>query len=226
MRFIDYKDWADYIYSIYTYFGIKAESILEIGAGTCNVAKHLSQHFKNIVVVDVSKEMLREFTSESLLKICADMTNLPIKKKFSFIYSTFDSVNYLLNMEMLYRFFSNIEPLLTDNGILTFDVSLITNSKKNLRHLNRKGIHNGIKYSQKSHFDEQEKIHFNYFKVKLESGEIIEETHAQKIFDFFEYFDVVEKTNLYVSECFNAFTFDNAHGKSDRAQFIIRKRKN
>lgn len=226
MRFIDYKDWADYIYSIYDYLGIKADTIVDLGAGTCSVAINLIRYFKNIIVIDLSKEMLQQNNIAGLQKICADMTNIPIKRKFSFIYCTFDSINYLTDIRQLEKFFMNIEPLLEDDGILTFDASLIKNSKKNLRYLNRKGSYHGIKYSQKSHFEEDEKIHYNYFKIKLESGDIIEETHAQRIYDFFEYFDVIEKTNLYVSECFEAFTFVNASGNSERAQFIIRKRKN
>lgn len=225
MRFIDFEEWAEYIHSIYKMFARESSTIIELGSGTCRVSRHLSKYFKNIIVTDLSKEMLDIYSDPALIKICADMTRSCFKKKYNFIFSTFDSINYLLTREDLQRYFENMELILTNEGVCTFDVSLVQNSRKNLRYLNRRGSHRGIKYTQKSTFDEKEKIHYNYFKIKTDSGKLVEEMHAQRIYDFHEYFDVIEKTNLYVAECFEAFSFKDANGDSERAQFVIKKRK-
>ncbi len=48
------------------------------------------------------------------------------------------------------------------------------------------------------------------------------EKHRQKIYPFEEYFMFIEKAGLYVSECFNAFTFDNGNAECERVQFVVR----
>ena len=41
--------------------------------------------------------------------------------------------------------------------------------------------------------------------------------------DYYEYFDLIEQSKLYVVECFDAFTFDDAKANSKRVQFVVKK---
>lgn len=64
--------------------------------------------------------------------------------------------------------------------------------------------------------------------IKTYSGLIIlkkpiVETHKQKIFEFETYFEIAEKCNLYVADCFKTFTFQKAKPTSDRVQFIMKR---
>ena len=152
------------------------------------------------------------------------MTKLPFKIKFPLIISAFDSINYLLTHVELNSLFSNINNLLTDNGIFTFDVSLEKNSLKNERRLNRKGKVNGLRYVQKSKYDNTAKIHYNYFRIFLENGDVIEEIHKQKVYEFFDYFSVIENNGLYVENCYDSFSFDDADENCERVQFVVKKR--
>ena len=95
---------------------------------------------------------------------------------------------------------------------------------ENEKRLNRKGKFNGIKYIQKSKYDNADKIHYNSFQIILNNGEIIEETHKQKVYEFVDYFSVIENNGLYVEECFDAFTFDDANENCERVQFVVKKR--
>ena len=61
------------------------------------------------------------------------------------------------------------------------------------------------------------------FRSKLENGEIIEEVHTQKIFNFELYFELAANSGLYVVDCFDSFTFEDASGESERIQFIMKK---
>ena len=103
------------------------------------------------------------------------------------------------------------------------DASLENNSIKNVRRLNRKGKYKGKLFVQKSTFDFENKIHYNKFKVKLESGEIFEEVHSQKIYDYRIYFELATKAGLKVLACFDAFTYENASENSERIQFIMKR---
>ncbi len=224
MRSVDYSFWAKYIKEIHDTLGDKNDIALELAAGNCSLANHLTNQFKKIYVSDISKEMLMTSANNNLEKICCDMSLLPFKIKFDFIYSAFDSVNYLNDESKLSNFFSNISFNLNKNGLLLFDVSLKNNSIKFVKSLNRKGVYNKIKYIQKSVFNEETKIHSNYIRIKLEDGKIIEELHQQKIYDFYYYFEVLESNNLYVMECFDSFTFNDATEDSERVQFIVKRK--
>ena len=57
----------------------------------------------------------------------------------------------------------------------------------------------------------------------MPDGKKYREIHKQRIYDFYFYFDVIEKNGLYVAECFDAFTFKDASPNSERAQFILKK---
>ena len=220
MKSIDYNSWADYIIDISYHYNKKANNILELASGNCLISEKLSGEFNNILLTDNSISMLTN-NSVPLKKICCDMTLLPFKNKFDLIFSTFDSINYLIEKVSLKKLFNEVKRVLSKDGIFTFDVSLEKNSTKNLRRLNRKGKYNGIKYIQKSEYDKKEKIHYNFFELTLESGEKIKEIHKQRIYDFEEYFEIIYNCDLIVRDCFDAFTFDDASNKCERVQFIV-----
>ncbi len=223
MRSVDYDHWAQYILSIYDLLEIKGENILELASGNMKLAEKIAVRFPQIIVSDAALEMLR-LNDNNLNKICCSMENLPFKIKFDFIFSTFDSLNYLNTGTRLKKFFEEIASVMTPQSFFTFDVSLENNSLKHVKRLNRKGKFGNIKYIQKSDYDKKAQIHWNRFKIKLEDGTIVEEVHKQKIYDFDFYFKVIDDAELYVVHCFETFTYENANENSERAQFIIKKK--
>lgn len=223
MHKLSYHEWSKYISEIKTYYKNDSERFLEIACGTGNLNFYLEKIFDDIVMLDISKSMLDKVDSTNK-RVCADMTRLPFKNNFDFIYSTFDSINYITDEEEIQRYFSEVRNILSDDGIFTFDASLEKNSLKNAKRLNRNGQFMGIKYQQSSRYHDDEKLHRNRFSMKLENGEIIEEVHTQKIYDFEFYFDASETAGLIVVDCYEAFTFEDANYDSERIQFIMKKR--
>ncbi|MBK8946765.1 MAG: methyltransferase domain-containing protein [Ignavibacteriae bacterium] len=224
MKSVDYKFWAKYIKEIHNTIGNKQDIALELASGNCKLSQELQTHFQKIYVSDISIQMLKQ-NSNCTNKICCNMISLPFKNKFDFIFSTFDSINYLCDENQLNLFFHNIKNSLSKNGNLIFDVSLKKNSLKHLKKLNRKGVYKNIKYEQISTFDEKTLMHENKIIFQFKDGTQITEIHKQKIYDFYYYFDVIESNNLYVSECLEAFDFINGSPKSDRIQFIVKRKK-
>ncbi len=223
MRSVDYDHWAQYILSIYDLLEIKGENLLELASGNMKLAEKIAVRFPQIIVTDISVEMLK-LNNNNLNKICCSMEHLPFKIPFDFIFSTFDSLNYLNSEVRMRNFFKEIASVMNRNSFFTFDVSLENNSLKHVKRLNRKGKFENIKYIQKSEYDKNSKIHLNHFKIKLENGEIVEEIHRQKIYDFDFYFEVIDEADMYVAHCFETFTYENANSNSERAQFIIKRK--
>jgi ubiquinone/menaquinone biosynthesis C-methylase UbiE len=222
MRRINYNDWADYIWDICELYDLHPASVLELGGGTCNIANILFNKVDLYVASDYSYDMLTLDDNNFINKICCDMTALPFDKRFDYIFSTFDSVNYLIDKDLLHKLFNGVSQVISDNGIFTFDVSLEKNSYKNVKRLNRKGKYNGIKYVQKSRYDPNSKIHINEFKIFLEDKEIIE-IHRQKIYSIENFFEIIEDCGLIVVDCFDSFTFEDAGIDSERIQFVVKK---
>ncbi len=223
MRNVDYSAWAEYLYSIVEEYLPADPAVLEFGAGNGKLANHFFNYYDNIVVSDISAEMLSRNSSNLFPKICCDMKAVPFKNKFDLIYSTFDSVNYLTSKKELTEFFKQVYNILSDCGIFTFDASLLKNSYKHIKIPERKGKIDGIEYFQKSEFNRKIKVHKNTFSIKFGENDIYTEIHRQKIYDFEDYFILLEKANLYVADCLRTFTYDQATANTDRVQFIVKK---
>jgi len=226
MRSIDYKKWADYLTSISDEIDGKNLDVLELAAGNCKIAECLKKKYSRLIVSDISFNMLLQNSNPEMMKICCDMTSLPFKNKFDFIYCTFDSINYIRSKNKFKQLFQNVAGCLNDKGIFTFDVSLERNSLKYQRYLNRSGKFNGIEYKQRSLFDRNKNIHYNHFKFILADGQKVEEIHKQKIYPFEEYFKLIDNSEFYVHKCFQTFTYKNADSDTERAQFILKKKQN
>lgn len=224
MKFISYNEWADY-YIILTEDLPSTAKVLELAAGNCKMASFLKVSYQNLIVTDISSDMLRQCNEKDMMKVCCDMRALPFNQKFDIIISAFDSINYLVTKTSLDMLFNEIKNLLTDDGIFTFDVSLERNSIKNIKYLNRKGVFEGIKYIQKSEYDKKTRIHSNKFTLMLKDGSVIEEVHKQKIYPVETYFRIIEDNGLFVKHCYEAFSMDDINDKADRAQFVVQKRR-
>lgn len=223
MQKINYRTWAEYIYSIVNEYLPKKPSILELAAGNCKLAKYLSEFYPQVTATDISPNMLKAGSNVLVKKVCCDMTRLPFKNKFDLIFCAFDSVNYLTSRKKIIDLFRETYCLLSENGIFTFDVSLEKNSIIHTKQPVRSGIYKGIRFKQESEYDKISRVHKNMFKMKMSNGEIYTELHKQKIFPFETYFELLELTGLYTVDCLNAFTFDEGNSASERVQFIVKK---
>lgn len=221
MNHVNYDLWTRYVYKISSEFVNKNASVLEIAAGNGNFTKLFNTYYKNIIVTDLNIQMLSD-KKNSLPKICCEMTNLPFKKKFNLIYSTFDSINYLTNKRLLLKLFLEIRKILDDNGIFTFDVSLERNSELYIAHHEQRGKANNIIYNHSSTYNKHSRIHRNIFEIKMKDGTVYKEVHNQKIYPFEVYFSVLDKAGLYVTDCYEAFSFKHASVNSKRVQFVVK----
>ena len=223
MKKVRYDFWADYLYMLTKEYVSKGAKVLELGAGDCSFTHHFKQYYKKIIPTDLSFHMLSSSKDKTLKRVCCNMTSLPFKSSFDLIYSCFDSINYLIHRKDMNNLFSNISSLLSDNGIFTFDVSLENNSRIHIKEPIREGKYKGIKYTHKTSYNEKTRIHKNEFEIETKNKKNFKEIHKQKIYPFFDYFELLQKNNLYVVECFEAFTFYDADENSNRVQFVVKK---
>jgi ubiquinone/menaquinone biosynthesis C-methylase UbiE len=224
MKKLDYTSWSNYILLIARENVHDEARFLELGAGNCKMAKILSQKYTNYLASDISLSMLRSGDKNNTRKICCDMTLLPFKEKFDFVFSTFDSVNYVLKQKSLKNLFTEVNYLLSKDGIFTFDVSLEKNSLNFTTGKLTEGQYNGFIYKMVSKYNKLSRIHYNNFYIWNESGIKFKEVHKEKIYPINTYFKLAEKAGLHIVACYDCFTFKDINQKSERAQFIMRKK--
>jgi SAM-dependent methyltransferase len=187
------------------------------------MAEIFSKKYKNYFATDISLSMLKGSCNNHLTKICCDMTAIPIKAKFDFIFSAFDGVNYILKQKALSSLFSEVYRLLDEDGIFTFDVSLEKNSLNITISDFIEGHHNGLWFQRIGKYNKHSRIHYNKFYISDNSRTKFNEVHKQKIYDISTYFKLAEKAGLYTEHCFDCFSFKDVSEKSYRAQFVMRK---
>lgn len=223
MKKLDYESWSNYILEIADEYIDHNATILELGAGSCKIAGYISSRYKNYYATDISLSMLKSSGKNELEKICCEMTELPFKTKFDFIFSNFDGVNYILKQKHLVKLFNGVFSLLERDGVFTFDVSLESNSLNFVLSKSVEGRCNGYSFRRVSQYNKLSRIHSNHFYIRDESGIEFKEVHREKIYKIDTYFKLAEKAGLFVEACYDCFTFKNVNSKSERAQFILRK---
>ncbi len=237
MENVDYDGWAEYILDVVEDFVPGYPSVLELSAGLGQIAAYLLKKYPDYIITDLSKNMLLNSDcinkyKKPIDKVVCNMITLPFRKKsFDLVISTFDSINYLLSKEKLNLLFKEVRNVLKDEGIFTFDVSLIYNSLPLIKPKIYKYSYKNFYYKQKSYFNLLNLIHTNEFiitekssvKNNIKNKIIGKEIHKQKIFPLETYFDLIEKNNLYVIHCYDAFTFRKGKSSSKRVQFLVKK---
>ena len=120
---IDYEKYSEVIKKELKKLAIKPKSILELGIGSGNMTKYFYNFSINYTGVDLSKDMLdicaHKFHSISLIN--EDLCQLQLTENYDFIFSTLDTINYILDSEKLQNLFSNINENCT--GVFMFDVN-------------------------------------------------------------------------------------------------------
>ncbi len=225
MKGIDYGAWANYLNGLVKPELKNSSKVLELAAGSCNLANNFVKYFPNLVVSDLSWYMLKTDRKNQIPKVCCDMIKLPFRIKFNLIYLTFDSINYLTSKKKLLELFKQISTLLDVNGIFTFDASLERNSLVHIKQPVREGDYLGIHFKQISEYRKASRIHKNIFSI-IHNNTAYTEVHKQKIFRFETYFEMLEIAGLYVKECYDTFTRKTGSPNSERVQFITKRKSN
>ena len=224
MKDVNFNLWTKYVMDIASNYVNATSSFLELAAGNCTIANNIKKKYSNLIATDISLPMLKAHFQADLLKVCCNMIHLPFKKKFDFVFATFDSINYLLTQKELQFLFGEIEYVLNENGIFTFDASLENNSLEFADVQVTKDKYNGFSFKRINSYNKKTRIHKNVFYIYDTSGIKFKEVHKQKIYSFETFFNLIDRTGLVVKECYDGFTFNDGSPTSERVQFIVEKR--
>ena len=108
------------------------------------------------------------------------------KKKFHLVTCLYDTMNYLLSLDVFTEALNRIYQLLQPEGSFIFDVVSENFCKLYFHHADEEEVVNeNYAYSRKSYFNKATSQQFNHFTIFTPHG-IFEEEHVQNIFSFSE----------------------------------------
>ncbi|MBR2627536.1 MAG: class I SAM-dependent methyltransferase [Peptococcaceae bacterium] len=191
---VNYQEWADYIDAMLQKNGCPGKRLLDLGCGTGNISIPLAQKGYQVTGVDLSAEMLDIARSKSEAAGLVidwqqqDLTELQLlddagaEPVFDAIIATFDVFNHLTSPEDLQMLFHSLNPFLTDEGILLFDVQTPYKLQEYLGNHIFTLHRDDIEYIWENHFDEESQIctmDITFF-VRQENGLYQRETMCQE----------------------------------------------
>lgn len=230
---IDYYSFVEYYEKLFKHFNIRPKYILDIGCGSGSITIPLSRRGYAVTGIDISEEMLalaaEKAESESLdiLFLNQDMTELELIETVDAAICALDGVNYLTNDEDLKRLFTGIAKYLNPGGIFIFDL----NSEYKMKHVLDE---NTFVYDEddafcvwSSSYDSDDKIcsFFLDFFIKAENGlyKRGEEYQEERAYSSAEIKSAAEEAELELAAVYDDRSLDNAHLKSERIFYVLRK---
>ncbi len=209
MSAVPYDLWYDYLNFLYRYHGFEdPESILELACGTGEVMKRFlgdsGENVKSdfIIGVDRSEYMLAQAREklasmgENFLLVQQDIRELKLACEFDFIYSIFDSINYITGKDELERVFKGVYDHLKEDGVFIFDY----NTRSRLQRI-EEGVSNFYGHEFSCQWQDIVIKEEDIWKVELtinidDREEIIYEQHEEKAFPLEEVKSLLHKSGF------------------------------
>lgn len=203
---------------------IKQTRILDIACGTGILAIALARQGYFVCGIDISPEMvtIAKAKSSGMANVSfdvEDMTRFHVRGKFDLITCTFDSLNYLLDINDVRAMFRRVTSALRKSGLFVFD------SNTNQHYINagkgsQKRELSGESFVQEWTYDPVEKQATTIFKFA--DGSI--EVHQQRPYNLSELNPILTDLGLRVIK--TLAWFDNRPYSADSARLICVAQRN
>ncbi len=124
-----YDEWASYLVSMLSRYGINDGLVLDLGCGTGRMTQLLDDAGYDMIGVDGSWEMLaqamekREASRKDILYLCQQMQSFELYGTVRAVVSVCDCLNYILEEEELKKIFSLVNNYLDPEGLFVFDMN-------------------------------------------------------------------------------------------------------
>ncbi len=119
----DYKKEVEFIEQFFREQKNEKPKIFELGCGTGNYLKILSEKDYEITGIDISKDMLEIARRKCNCRLVeSDIADFNLEDKFDICIAMFDVLSYITSNESLIKTFGSIKRHLNEKGLLIFEV--------------------------------------------------------------------------------------------------------
>ncbi|HIZ66317.1 MAG TPA: class I SAM-dependent methyltransferase [Candidatus Blautia pullicola] len=233
---IPYREWCRYLTGLLRENGVKEGLVLELGCGTGNMTRLLSQAGYDMIGVDNSMDMLeiameKQEGREDILYLLQDMREFELYGTVAAVVSVCDSMNYITEEEDLLEVFRLVNNYLDPGGLFIFDLNTEYKYKEILGESTIAENRKDASFIWDNYYDEEEKI--NQYDLALfipedREGEILyrkyEETHFQRAYSLQEIKELLEEAGMEFVTAYKAFTRE-AVGEDNQRIYILAREK-
>lgn len=235
MEDTDYNRWADYlIWHIERNQKISGKVLLDLGCGTGNLLIPLAKKGFKVIGVDISTDMLTQAEQKirendlSIPLLQQDIRNLTLDRSTDVVISTFDTLNYILELKELTKVFKNVNNILNYNGLFIFDL----NSEFKFSSVLGENIFTynteQIVYIWENSYDRETKICYmdlTFFILDEIDGKYLRfsETHIQKAYTQGEITKILAKTGFELLGVYGELSFSEPQPQEEKIFFVARK---
>ncbi len=226
LKHIDYERWYIYIRSLMLRYIDNPETLLELGCGTGKFGAKFSRDNFQIFGLDNSIEMLkiaRIRAYKNFRIFCADMKDFSLSKKFDFIFSVHDTINYFLNIDDLLKVLRSVKKIMHKDSIFMFDITTEYNIKKYF--YNNKNDYSvmGKDIEWANEYDADNKLIYSLLTFKY-NGFVDTEMHVQRIYSVDEIKYLLKRENFEIVDIFSDYSFDPVKEDSVMINFVTKLR--
>lgn len=227
---VPYEEWGTYIHGLLLKNHVSKGVIADLGCGTGKITRFLANKGYEMIGVDYSVDMLsiaREHTTDEIMYVNQDMSQLDLGEEMDAIVSICDSLNYLTEEELIKDTFKRVFDHLKENGCFIFDLNTEYKFKEILGENTFAENREEVSFIWDNFYDEEEKI--NEYDLTLflkgEDGRFdrFQEFHYEKAYDLESIKQWLEEAGFTSIQCFNAFTDQEPKSDSERVYCIAKK---
>lgn len=194
---------------------------LDVACGTGILIHKLSKHGWNSIGIDISPSML--YTAKQLnpniCVITGNMCAIPFKNTFHIISCLFDSINFLLDEEDIYRSVYSMAQSLQENGIIYFDCVTEQMVKQYYNNSRWKENYKDFRTFWESAYDPSTQTATLSILIQGKGWSVV----RQKIYPLQVFLNAIKEAGLTLLACLDAHTWDHIDSKTVRIDFICSK---
>ena len=225
-----YSDRTDYeahnfIYQLKNHLSLDSkEKVLDLGCGRGRHSKTLSEFFKTLDGIDISKENIDFATSNKSKNqnfYLSDMRNFKMSNSYGYIFNLFTSFGYFDDLSDNVKVLENCNHHLKKNGLLIIDFLNANKIKKTIKNIQEiKTISNII-------FEIDKYILNNYIfkKIKIIDGDsVLNFVEKVQLFELDDFIKMLEKTGFTEISAFGDYKMNPYRSNSNRLILCAKKR--
>jgi hypothetical protein len=156
--------------------------------------------------------------------ICADIRHFYLNRKFDFIFSVHDTMNYQLTYDNIKYILKSIKNVIHQNSIFMFDITTEYNVEKNFNNKTSTYRNRGVSVEWTNKYNRDKKYVKSAFKIRHNNGKISEEEHIQRIYSQAEIESILKDEGFEILHICSDYTYDSPSIETVMINFITKKR--
>lgn len=229
-----YERWVQFIEDQMKKANIEPKIVCDLGCGTGTMCEMFAERGIDMIGIDCSEEMLmvaRESASDKGLEILylnQDMTDFELYGTVDMIYSSCDSLNYLLEEEEVLQTFKLVNNYLEKDGLFIFDINTLYKYENILGDKVFTEQTENAAYIWENLFDPEDGINeyaVNFF-VQDEDGRYTrtEEIHYEKAYTIDTIKRLLDEAGLELIGIYDDYTDKPWQEETIRATFVAKEK--